>query len=96
VEHVFTGEAEPTPSESSEMQTFFRGLGEADPVSLGLGEVGPALEGPGESETPSKGSDEAMVMPFNHSDELVIDDHQFPFFGYPIVRNPCQCISRCL
>jgi hypothetical protein len=59
------------------------GSGEAEFPLGGSGETEPTPEGSGEAEPASKGSDEAVVTPFNRSGDLIVDDHQFPFFGYP-------------
>jgi hypothetical protein len=48
----------------------------------GSGEAELAPKGSGETEPAPLGSGEAMVMFFNRPDELIVDDHQFPFFGY--------------
>jgi hypothetical protein len=63
----------------------FLGSGEVEFPLEGSGEAKPAPKGSGEAEPAPKGSDEAMVTPFNHSGDLIVDDHQFPFFGYPTI-----------
>jgi hypothetical protein len=40
------------------------------------------FQGSGEAEPVPLGSGEAVVTFFNRPSELIIDDHQFPFFGY--------------
>jgi hypothetical protein len=61
------------------------GSDEAKPAPSGSDEVGPASPGSGEPESTPSGSDEVAVTPFNRLGELVADNHQSPFFGYPYI-----------
>jgi hypothetical protein len=59
--------------------------GKSGPVPPGSGEPELSPPGSGEAGPTSLGSDEVVVTPLNRLGELVADDHQSPFFGYPCI-----------
>jgi hypothetical protein len=86
-------ESDHAPSGSGEAELSFSGSGEARPVPLGLGEAQPSPKGSDERSLCPRGRANWNLSPRGqtkswsclliiHSD-LIIGDHQFPFFGYP-------------
>jgi hypothetical protein len=80
---ALSGESEPTSLGSGESGPVPWGSGEAELVLPGFDNAEPAPSGSDEADPTLQGSDEAAVMPLIPPRELIINGHQFPFFGYP-------------
>jgi hypothetical protein len=77
------GESEPASLGSGESGPMPWGSGEAELVLLGSDNAEPAPPRSDEADPTLRGLDEATTMLLIHPSELIINGHQFPFFGYP-------------
>jgi hypothetical protein len=77
-----SGEAELPILGSDEAEPMLLGSGEADPMPRGRTRRSLRPSGLGEAELALRGSDGTAVTPLNRPGELIVDDHESPFFGY--------------